>query len=683
MTVLEIEGVGKVEVGESFLSLSPEDQQKTVNEIAASAKGGQPQAPDTGGGLPVQATSGFNEGLSQIFGLPVDIMNGALGAVGVPVSDKPFLGSEQVQSVARDIGLISPPSEQPGAAAVRRIGQEVGASALPAVGVVGAAARGARTAKPIVGELLEMASKNPGTFAATETSLAATSGVGAAVANDVAPGSTPAEIAGQVAGSFSPAAAAGVARGIVRGGPQAGRKMREAIKTFDQAGGATPTVGQSTGSTTRNILERAFAQAPGGMQITQRAAKKQQEAIGDHISRLARGLAPRSDATKAGQTINTGLSGPGGFIERFKTDARGLYGRVSKFIPPDRPVSVRNTLDELEEATASIPGAPNISDELLNQRLARINEKLRTDAGKDGFVPFGALQGLRTRIGEMLASNELIDDVPRGKLKRLYSSLSNDLEAAALSSGPEAASAFRRANKFYKRQIRKVDDFLRPIARKANPEDIFRAATQGRDGATRIGAVRTSLKPKEWNVVASAVLKRMGRARSGAQDDLGEVFSTETFLTNWNNLDDTAKDALFKGVRESQDTLDLRSNLDTVAKAASDIRAGSAALSNPSGTSAAGVNAGTVILGLLGATTGNTQILGGVALTVGGSAVGSLFLTNPRMVKVMAQATRVPATRLPAILARMSVVAKGDPELAEAMQELLSKIQETREDQER
>lgn len=623
-------------------------------------------------GLPVQATSGFNEGLAQVLGLPVDIVNSALGAVGVPTSDRPFLGSEQLLDVAGEVGLISPPSEDPTGKAVRRVAQEVGASAIPAAGVAGAAARGARTSVPIVREALEAAAKRPGTFAATEAGLATTSGAGAAVANEVAPGSTAAEVTGQVAGSFTPAAAAGVARTAIRGSGQTAQRLQDSVKTFEKVG-STPTVGQGTGSGTRNMLERAFAQAPGGLQVTQRVAEKQQQSIGKFINNLSNGLAPRADATKAGQTIKSGITGPDGFLSRFKADARRQYGRVNKFIPSETSVSVRSTLDELDRATAPIPSAPNVSDELLNDRLARIAERFKADAGDNGLVPFEALQGLRTRVGEMLASNELIDNVPRGQLKRLYAALTEDMEAAAGSAGPEATRAFKSANKFYQQQIKKVDDFLRPITRKASPEDIFRAATQGRDGATRIGAIRNSLKPNQWNVVAAAVLKRMGRARSGSQDEFGEVFSTETFLTNWNNLDPSAKDALFKGVGDG-----LRKDLDTVAKAASDIRSGASVLANPSGTSAAGVNAGTVLLSVLGGVTGDLKILSTVGLTVGGSAGVSALLTNPRMVKLLAKSTRVPVTRLPSILARMSTVAKSDPELAEAMQGLLVTIQADR-----
>lgn len=623
------------------------------------------QGQDASGGALQTATqgfSGFNEGLANVLGLPVDIVNRALGLVGLD-SERPFLGSAQIRDAFDAAGTIAPETDDSAGRFARRVGQEIGATVVPAGGVLAAGARAGSRALPF----LQQAAQAPGRFAATEAGLATSSGVGAATARDIAPDSPAAEVAGQVVGSFAPAGAVGTIRTALRGGPRSRARLEQSVQDFG-ALGTSPSVAQGTGSTGRAIIERAFSTVPGGMQVTNRVVKQQQRRVGKFVTRLADGVAPRADPTTAGQTIQKGIDD---FLGRFRVRARALYGRLGSFIPADSRVSVGNTLGTLDNVTAPIPGAENVSGELLNTRLGRIAEGFRVDAA-DGTVPFSALQGLRTRVGEMLGSKELIDDIPRGQLKQVYAAMTRDMAVAARAAGPGAVRALNNANRFYGANITKVDDFLRPLANKNLPEDAFRLATRGRDGATQIKAVRSSLTKQQWNVVASAVLKRLGRARSSAQDDLGETFSTETFLTNWNTLDKTAKDALFKGVGPS-----LRKDLDKIARVASKIRESGTVLANPSGSAAAGINAATILLGAMGALQGNVAAVSSLGIVISGSALAQKALTNPRFVGWLAKATEIPVERLPGHLVRLTSVARTDPEVAEAVSGLLGALRET------
>ena len=156
----------------------------------------------------------------------------------------------------------------------------------------------------------------------------------------------------------------------------------------------------------------------------------------------------------------------------------------------------------------------------------------------------------------------------------------------ATNAGPQALAAFTRANNHYRAGIKRVDDFLQRIAGKVSPEDVFKAATRGAEGATTIRSIRRSLKPEEWDVVASTVLRRLGKATPGQQDELGEVFSVERFLTNWNRLPKESRDALFKGGNLDRYARDL----DAIAATAARIREGSRVLANPSGTAGQAAN---------------------------------------------------------------------------------------------
>lgn len=58
------------------------------------------------------ATSGFNRGLANVVGAPVDLVNWGLGKIGVPVSDRPLLGSEFFKGTGEAVGAIREPDPE-------------------------------------------------------------------------------------------------------------------------------------------------------------------------------------------------------------------------------------------------------------------------------------------------------------------------------------------------------------------------------------------------------------------------------------------------------------------------------------------------------------------------------------------------------------------------------------------
>jgi endonuclease YncB( thermonuclease family) len=63
-----------------------------------------PVLPD-GPNVVTRTLSAMNEGLADTLGAPVDLVNSGLGLVGLPTSDKPFLGSESIRSGLHAIGI--------------------------------------------------------------------------------------------------------------------------------------------------------------------------------------------------------------------------------------------------------------------------------------------------------------------------------------------------------------------------------------------------------------------------------------------------------------------------------------------------------------------------------------------------------------------------------------------------
>ncbi|MCC6479476.1 MAG: thermonuclease family protein [Sphingomonadaceae bacterium] len=160
----------------------------------------------------------FNEGLADTLGAPVDLVNMGLNALGVPVSDKPFLGSESIRSGLRAMNMgqvdasYAPQSdlERYTQAGARGLGQ----AAIPAAGTIATGARLAASAAPVAvratgpvaqgfrNAMLD-AAKAPGVTLATEAGAGAGSMLANEAVNDYAPDNALLRIGAQTIGAFA------------------------------------------------------------------------------------------------------------------------------------------------------------------------------------------------------------------------------------------------------------------------------------------------------------------------------------------------------------------------------------------------------------------------------------------------------------------------------------------------
>lgn len=192
------------------------------------APASQPEASATS--LAGNFFSGFNEGFANVVGLPVDLVNAGIKALGIPAGDAPVFGSEFIKKY-----LMPEPFEAktPSERILRRIGQEVGGTVPLAAGSV--AAGGARAAGKVAGKVSEallagetamqrfanvptyiveeLSKVNPATLATIETALASGAGLGAGTMKELFPEGGPmAEFIGELAGGVAPPALLGLVR---------------------------------------------------------------------------------------------------------------------------------------------------------------------------------------------------------------------------------------------------------------------------------------------------------------------------------------------------------------------------------------------------------------------------------------------------------------------------------------
>lgn len=190
-------------------------------------------------------------------------------------------------------------------------------------------------------------------------------------------------------------------------------------------------------------------------------------------------------------------------------------------------------------------------------------------------------------------------------------------------------------------------------------------------GATVLRKVTQSLPVEAKRALSASVVRRLGRATNSQQNDDGDAFSSQTFLTNWSKLSPEAKRVLFDSHGP-----EFRRDMDALARVASNLRDGSKVFANPSGT--AGATAGVGLLSAVGTTVGTGNFPLAAKIVAGAMATNGAarFLTNPNVVKWLARTTETPDATLPAQLANLAAIADrtGDPEVEELQAELVKRF---------
>lgn len=601
------------------------------------------------------AITGMNRGIAGIAGLPMDTVENVynLGKAGVGTAATALgrpdlapeltkgtpLGSQWISDKLNKIGIgtKNPNPEDPVSQMLHTGGTIAGGSMVP----------GARIGP---------------------TAAAA---VGGAVAEQIDPRLTG-------LGAMAPAVATQAGRNIK--GHFAGNAA-ENVKTFEKAG-VTPTAGQATESGFFRGLENLISKFPGGTGVMRKFSEEQQIGIGNAARRSA------VDAETAGRSIEKGVTGEGGFMDRFRATQDKLYGDLDKHIPADKPVNITNTKKALSELNADIPGAPALSEWFKNAKIQGIEGALKSDtaapagtmavppsmyatgktlqtsAPPSTELPYEAMKKLRTLVGREISDSNLASSVPRSKWKALYGAISEDLKGAAKQQGPQAEMAWSRANNYTRSALDRVDSVLNKVIGKDKlPEDIFKTVNPtDPDQANRIRSVMRSLKPEERQIVSDAIINRMGRSTPGKQNEAGDVFSTETFLTNWNKLSPGAKAQVMPDAK-------VRADLEAVASVAGNIREGSKVFANPSGTAGAVAPYGLTAM----AATGNVLPAGGIVM---GAHIGARLLTSPKFVNWLATASKAPPQAMPVHLTRLAVIynRETDPEIKKEMEQYVSSV---------
>lgn len=616
------------------VEMAQEDPASLVNAASPAAPGISAQSEERS--LPErlarQVGLTARAGISGIAALPEMAVNPVARLVGLP--------EMRIGNTLTALGLPQPENS------TERVVQDV-AGGMSGVGST------AKLAQAVTNPLLNTAGQGIASMLGSKVGVqlgsagAGTGAAGIARENEVGPAGQLA--AGLIGGMSAPAvhfgARAGI-RGLVRGGEQGRQRMVSNIDSFRRAG-AVPTVGQATERPLLQGLETVLSQSPGGAGVMARRAASQTDDIAGTVDRIVERLAPRAGTVEAGEAVTRGLEGFKAGVKKVQTH---LYDRLDDFLPDSAPVNVSRTRGALAALNSDIEGAPALSQMFKNGRIRGIEGALSADlkAGSSAYgaqaarrtttLPYESIKKLRTLVGKEIDNTNFTSDVPRDKWRALYGALSEDLGEAAQKAGPEAVDAWRWANQFTRDQVGRLDD-LASVAGRDTPEKIFNAAMAGSaDGDTVLRRIVSAIPKENRRDLAAAVIRRMGRATAGNQNEVGDAFSVTTFLTNWNRLSPQARQTLFGRTGD----LSLTPELENLAKVASNIRDGSKYLANPSGSGPAAARQAVLGAAGLAAITGQMGALGVIGGGVAGTNLAGRFMTSPNRVLQLANKTPVP-----------------------------------------
>ncbi|RRU74225.1 hypothetical protein EGJ89_07490 [Stenotrophomonas maltophilia] len=462
-----------------------------------------------------------------------------------------------------------------------------------------------------------------------------------------------AALAGGLAPSAISAGTPMALRGAFRGGEANRVALTEALDDF-AALGATPSVGQGTGSWLRQGAETTLGGFPTSGSVMARFGQQQGEGIAKGLDQVSRQLSRNPTSEGAGRSIARG-------VKEFTADVRDrrslLYDKLDQYVPADAPVPLSRTQQALQKLTTPTPGAEATTGAMVHPELKTLAENIAQDlASAPGGLPYEAVKDVRTKIGNQAFTFDLSPDKPTAQLRQIYHELTQDMEDVAKQAGPEAERALERANRFYAASHKRLELLENVVQKEDGPESVFQAAMSGtREGASKLRSVMRSLPVESQKDVTGAVIRRMGIANPSAQDNDGQIFSAATFLTRWNTLSPEARDTLFGRYGGN-----ITKDLNKIASVANRIKEGSGVLRNPSGSVAGGIAAGywgSLGLAILGM---NIPAIAKLAATGAGANAMARVMTNPKAVRWLAKATDLPIGALPAQLPALQRIAAED-----------------------
>lgn len=462
----------------------------------------------------------------------------------------------------------------------------------------------------------------------------------------------------------------GEAGAMLAGGVLGGSGMNALASTFSPRGASQ--LGQAAarqsvdllpadaGGRASKIVTSAARSSPFSGNAIEQAAQRTQGQIQGAVDRTIGTQGRVITTDKAGEAIK-------GSAERYADVSanRGgqLYDRANQLAKGVKAIKPLQTIRAVDEQIARLSQDPTDEAKSLASELTTFRERIA------GGVSVQGLRDARSRLSQGVFDGKMRSGQTQGMYKKILGNIADDIDAGLRAAGkPQAAQAFKVADKFWSDRVEQIDKVLQPIIGKDGVkggeqvvETIESMARGKMGGNARLSRLIGGMSKEEAGNVRATIIDRLGKATAGQQSAEGDAFSASTFLTNWNKMTPQAKASLFSDGG-------LRSNLDDIAKIAEGTKA-SQSINNTSNTTAAFMGSAQ---GTVAATSITKAIVG-----AGAQVLTGRLMASPSFARLLAKA---PPTTNPAVVRKWSeqlgVLAGREPLIANdarAVQDFLAK----------
>lgn len=436
-------------------------------------------------------------------------------------------------------------------------------------------------------------------------------------------------------------------RGFERTAERSATPAEEVIGAYDRLNIApfAPDVG---GPTTRR-LAAATVQTPFGAAPIVRAAQRVTDDAQGVRDRIATGIGRALNPEAAGETA---ISGAKEFIARTSAQGNMLY-KAAQEAAGDARIRPTNALANLDGHIAELAETPGGAI-----GLSRL-QSLRDELGKGDFSVRGILN-MRTALRDEFESQGLRGSDIERRVGQVIDAANQDVIEGLRAAGNDvAATRYANAADFWRKRLETIDNTLGPIIGKRGEksgEEVVLALQRAMKGNNkRFVDFLDALPEAERNDVRATLISRLGRSTKGAQNDEGTAFSLQTFLSNWDDIGESAKRSLFGP--------EARSAMNDLAKVASASREAQA-YANRS-------NTGGAVGGLL---TGVAALPSMFSIVAAQNLSGRL-IASPRFARWLARSTKTELSP-PAYIDRLSRIARAEPAIAGDVLQLQRRLQE-------
>jgi hypothetical protein len=468
--------------------------------------------------------------------------------------------------------------------------------------------------------------------------------------------------------------------------------LRQGIPQAASRLGIKLPAGVATQSPAVQRLEAGLAQTPGGAQVIAPKYELMQEQMGtaarniaEDISRASKTPTPQIFAEKGGlgKFLQEGSQAAG---KRFEERREQIDDIVANAVGSQNRFPATNTAQLVAQLQAEIAKSPQTLGPIYQPVIDRALRVVSDAQSGFGGVPFAALRKERTSIGKDLARPDISGLSDTSNFARLYDALRKDIVAAANQSGDIASRAIRLHDRYvrFNREVN-LPALQKIVDQNLDVNAVNFAMAGTKDGMGRLQLLMRNFRPEERDTLAASVWQQLGNAKAGIKEgaDVGAdsyEFSANTFLTNWNNLSDSAKRVLFSGERyrniipSINDLVKVTTGAREAGKAVNTSNTGGAQMVTSALLGAGGLVGGGVGGDMTQALVGGLSALSGLVLT---SNTAAKLLESPRFIRWVSDTSKLVANNpntLTTQIAKLSAIATAEPGMSDAIEAYYKQI---------